>query len=322
MRTLIPLLVFVLHGMTTFSGESYPERPDYTLISKTEDSNLKNNQVKVVFQIEGLDLINSNRRIVWSANEMIDTVFLNEKEEITKTLISGKYNFKFYHNSRYREIIIPKMNLESGFCYTFSLIFKNAKRENISVKKPVIYLYPENETEVNVRVNPTGELGFTYPEYPSNGWTVNAKPNGDLIMGEQTYNYLFWESEQVPPHISADSGFVVRKETTVAFLESVLDQFGLNSKEKADFITFWGPQLIQNESNFIQFHFNEECNSFAELTIQPQPEKIFRIYLLYANAATIVINSKTIQPQIIPQSERSGFTVIEWGGFEIPMLEF
>lgn len=321
MKSYLNILFFLMLGITSCAGESYPEGPDYTLISKLADPNLKVGQTKLVFQVNGIDLINSNRRIVWSANQMIDTVILNDHEEITKTLVAGRYNFKFYHNSTYREIFIPKMTLESGFCYTISLHFKHARRENMTVKKPVIYLYPEKETEVNVRVNPTGELSFTYPKYDSNGWTVNAKPNGDLIMGDQTFNYLFWESEQAPTTMNTEAGFVVSREETIAFLEDKLEQFGLNSKEKADFITFWGPQLIRNNSNFVQFKFNEACDSYAELSIQPQPDGVYRIYLLFSDAAELNVSELQVVPQSIPKIDRKGFTVIEWGGAEIPLIE-
>ncbi len=320
MRTYINLLLFFIIGITSFAGEFYPEQPDYTLISKLEDSGLKIGRTKVIFQLNGIEPSKGTIKVVWSANKLIDTVTLTNRREISQTLISGKYNFKFYYNSIYREIIIPRIILESGYCFTISLNFKPERRENITVKKPVIYLYPEKEMDVNVLVKPTGEMSFTYPEYTENGWDVHAKPSGELMIGDQAYNYLFWESEQNAPSLNTESGFIISKEYTVAFLEETLDRFGLNSKEKADFITFWGPQLLRNDRNFIRFQFNEECNSFAELSIYPQPAKVYRIYLLFTDDSKIE-DSKGIIPQIIPQIERTGFTVVEWGGSEIPLLE-
>ena len=44
--------------------------------------------------------------------------------------------------------------------------------------KPVLYLYPEKETEVNVRLDYDGELTCTYPAYGEEGWTVTAAPDG------------------------------------------------------------------------------------------------------------------------------------------------
>ena len=45
--------------------------------------------------------------------------------------------------------------------------------------KPVIYLYPEKETEVTVKLNYAGELTCTYPAY-NDGWKVSASPDGTL----------------------------------------------------------------------------------------------------------------------------------------------
>ena len=49
--------------------------------------------------------------------------------------------------------------------------------ESMVAKKPVIYLYPEQEQEVSVRLEYDGELTCTYPEY-NDGWTVTAEPDG------------------------------------------------------------------------------------------------------------------------------------------------
>ena len=56
--------------------------------------------------------------------------------------------------------------------------------------KPVIYLYPETETEVTVNLTYNGKLTCTYPAY-KNGWTITALPDGTLVdQNGQTYNYL------------------------------------------------------------------------------------------------------------------------------------
>ena len=47
-------------------------------------------------------------------------------------------------------------------------------------EKPVIYLYPETETDVCVRLTLDGALTCTYPAYPAEGWRVRAQPDGTL----------------------------------------------------------------------------------------------------------------------------------------------
>ena len=47
--------------------------------------------------------------------------------------------------------------------------------------KPVVYLYPEEETQVTVQLDYAGELTCTYPAY-NGGWTVRASPT-DISTG-------------------------------------------------------------------------------------------------------------------------------------------
>ena len=54
--------------------------------------------------------------------------------------------------------------------------------------KPVIYLYPEEETQVTVKLDYAGELTCTYPAY-DDGWAVTAQPDGTLTdAAGQTYS--------------------------------------------------------------------------------------------------------------------------------------
>ena len=60
-------------------------------------------------------------------------------------------------------------------------------------EKPVIYLYPEAETDVTVRLDYAGDLTCTYPAYDG-AWRVAAAPDGTLTDERgQTYRYLYWE---------------------------------------------------------------------------------------------------------------------------------
>ena len=60
-------------------------------------------------------------------------------------------------------------------------------------EKPVIYLYPEEEMEVTVKLDFDGTLTSTYPAY-GDGWTVTAQPDGTLTDEKgREYYCLFWE---------------------------------------------------------------------------------------------------------------------------------
>ena len=60
-------------------------------------------------------------------------------------------------------------------------------KEEVSNEKPVIYLYPEQETDVRVTLDLAGELTCAYPAY-GDGWSVRAAPDGTLTdESGQTY---------------------------------------------------------------------------------------------------------------------------------------
>lgn len=118
--------------------------------------------------------------------------------------------------------------------------------------KPVIYLYPEKETNISVELTLDGRLTCTYPKY-SNGWVVTAAPDGTLTdKNGQTYNYLYWEGETYAKY-DMSKGFCVKGKDTAAFLEGALEQLGLTRREANEFIVYWLPQMEQNPYNIISF---------------------------------------------------------------------
>ncbi|MBI3117488.1 MAG: hypothetical protein HYZ00_02305, partial [Candidatus Hydrogenedentes bacterium] len=111
-------------------------------------------------------------------------------------------------------------------------------------EKPVIYLYPSEETVVHVALDYGGRITSSYPPYGDDGWTVRASPTGDLVdlaTGRQYY-CLFWEGEDGAAYDLAQ-GFVVRGKDTAAFLESTLAQLGLTKREANEFIIYWLPRM-------------------------------------------------------------------------------
>lgn len=181
--------------------------------------------------------------------------------------------------------------------------------------KPVIYLYPEETTDINVKVNinNTGRLTYTYPLYnPSTGWSVTAEP--DSVLHDSTgreYSYLFWEgvSDQ---KWDMTSGFVVKGSDTVAFLQEKLEYLGLTPREYNEFIVYWMPRMQDNEYNLITFQ-TDKYEEYAELEITPEPDSIQRVFMAYEPLDEYTeIPEQELQP-----FERSGYSVIEWGGVEI-----
>ncbi len=69
---------------------------------------------------------------------------------------------------------------------------KTKPKPPIELHKPIIYLYPEQNTKVYVQLDYNGELTTTYPKYDENkGWRVEAQPNGTL-----TDSLIRWYKEK------------------------------------------------------------------------------------------------------------------------------
>ena len=178
---------------------------------------------------------------------------------------------------------------------------------------PVIYLYPEQDTEVNVRLTLNGKLTTTYPLYDDKlGWTVTASPDGILTdKNGRKYSYLFWEGDiAITPDLSR--GFCVKGEDTAGFLEESLKQLGLTDTEADAFIMYWLPLMEGNKYNVITFQ-TTAYEDVASLSVTPKPDTVIRVNMLWYPTNTYV----DMEPQdlaAVNPSEREGFTVVEWGG--------
>lgn len=180
-----------------------------------------------------------------------------------------------------------------------------------TVAKPVIYLYPERETEVSVVFARPELLTCTYPLY-RDGWRVAARPDGTLTDSSgQTYSYLYWEGvEAFTPDFS--EGFCVAGKDTAAFLEKALSKLGLNRREANEFIVYWLPRLEKNPYNILSFQ-TEVYTAAYPLRISPQPDSLIRVFLAWKGSEEAV----GLPPQTLSAPARKGFTVVEWGGMEL-----
>ena len=182
-------------------------------------------------------------------------------------------------------------------------------KNQAEVDKPVIYLYPEEETEVSVNLNLNGKLTCTYPKY-NNSWTVTAKPDGTLTdKNGMNYNYLYWEGE-TDTKFDFSTGYCVKGSESAEFLEKELAKQGLNRKEANEFITFWLPQMEQNEYNIISFQ-KETYTDDAKLTVNPNPDTIIRVFMAFKPSNEYV---EIPAPKETETPQRNGFTLVEWGG--------
>ena len=180
--------------------------------------------------------------------------------------------------------------------------------EQQDAAKPVIYLYPEEETAVHVTLDYDGTLTAAWPAYEG-GWDVTARPDGTLTAADGSeYSYLFWEGVSDTAYDFSE-GFCVAGADTGEFLRDTLAEIGLTPREYNEFIVYWLPQMQNNAYNLIAFQTDCYTDS-ARLTIDPQPDSMLRVFMAWKP----LDEPQEIAPQTFAPFAREGFTVVEWGG--------
>ena len=196
-------------------------------------------------------------------------------------------------------------------CLAALLLLSACREAEAGDAKPVIYLYPEEETEVTVRLDYDGTLTCTYPAY-EDGWTVTAAPDGTLRdEAGQTYSYLYWEGVARTEY-DFSRGFCVPGAETAAFLEDALARLGLTRREANEFIVYWLPRMEANPYNLIAFQA-EDYTNHARLTVTPEPDSLLRVFMAWKPLKA----PADLPAQELPAFKRTGFTVVEWGGAEL-----
>ena len=207
--------------------------------------------------------------------------------------------------------------VEGVLLYGFIDYLNRARKAAAPVRAhaPVIYLYSDDSTPINVRIDLEGEFTYTYPVYREDeGWTVTASPEGILTDSEgRTYDFLFWEGDvYMDPDLSR--GFCVAGEDTESFLTDVAYELGLNDTEAEFFVSYWTPRMERNAYNVITFQ-TTAFDEAARLEITPEPDVLLRVNMLwYPSDEYVTIEEQDLAELGIPLSGRHGFTAVEWGG--------
>ncbi len=312
-----------------------PEEGDYVTVSYAGDFPGDGAVLQARGYSEWLDFRPLNYSGQWLNRDSaeLSTMPLFEDFEITR--IYGDCFFAVPLRGEEKYPVKFNKTLDDNWCpsdfifVTYKNIYtKNGRREAdvISVAesnydepqtygKPVIYLYPEEETEVSVKLHYNGQLTCVYPEY--NGeWRVTAAPDGTLTDEKgQTYNYLYWEGV-ADTRWDLSKGFCVAGKDTAAFLEDALAKLGLTRREANEFIVYWLPIMQENPYNVISFQTRVYTDS-AVLEIDPAPDTLIRVFMVFEGVDAPV----EVPPQTLTASQRKGFTVVEWGASEIVKSE-
>ena len=232
-------------------------------------------------------------------------------------LTLGRYNYSMsYKNGAAFMFDNPKANHEALDESCIEVIYDPSTKSGETKKtycggiaKPILYLYPEKNTDIIVRFQHPELLETTYPKY-TDRWTVTAKKNGDLTDKNGKYYYgLYWDEKQVHS-VDFSTGYYVTKEKAIDFLEEKLEYIGLSDRERNEFITYWLPILEKNEQSLVYFELTEERESVNKIYITPKPDSLLRLVIHIKK----VDHKVEIPKESLTRFHRKGFVAVEWGG--------
>lgn len=187
---------------------------------------------------------------------------------------------------------------------------KKASQTGLSeIAKPVIYIYPEKDgTEFNFNLKADCEITCEYPEREDGKWTGTADKDGTLHINGKDYYCLYWEG-QYDADWDFSSGYCIQGRDTAEFLEKILKELGMTERESEEFIIYWLPQMQDNRYNVISFQ-TKRYEEAAKLEVTPEPDTVIRVFMAWYSSEEEI----EITPQTLTAQERTGFTVVEWGG--------
>lgn len=314
---------FLLLMLLTFAAKASDLRksiPGFYIYKTTKNTSIAHKKATITLHFNSPNFadipLGYETIIYYSVNESVDTLVLDESFTGTLEIPAVKTVFKFWPGPGYDEVISDTINIENQ---TENEAQVNFYSENlmIEVDKPVIYLQNPVKLDFSLRVVPTNDFTFTYPAYKDE-WKGTLHPTGLIEINGQNYPYLFWDSKQEFSLKKHTNGYRISKKDVMPFLENQLSAAGLTSIEKADFITYWGPRLTKYETVFVQFYLQETCDQFATIQCDPAPTTVNRLYIAFSEWNDRF--EKYIHPIQLPTFERTGFNILEWGGFELKSI--
>lgn len=272
------------------------------------DLNLSNNQISDIGEFNKLTNL---KTLDLYYNKISDVSALKglsnlQMIDLSHNEISDVSVFKNLINLR--ELILLNNPISDADIQALKNALPQGHINEIPVKKPNIYLYPEKTEELAVYVTPKGKITKSIPEY-NGGWKVTVDPSGKI---DNTYDFLFYEAS-INYKFTLDKGWIVNKSSFNEEMNSILTSIGLNSKEKADFIEYWSKELNWKSSRYAVYYLDpKEINEAIKLNLSKKPDSILRAYFYFVPIKDNE-NLEIKKPEI-KQFKRNGFTVVEWGG--------
>lgn len=183
------------------------------------------------------------------------------------------------------------------------------------IGKPIIYLYPTQDTFVNVQVQTAGQVVVSDPKIEErNTWTnVLAHPGGKFDYKGKTYSELFYETEA--RSLSApQEGIIISVQNLEDKLREEITLLGLTkASEQQEFLDWWVPRLQALHAPYILFSIlnASEKARLDDVEISPKPDTFIDFIAYFKPLQQVVPVDKL---EITAAPKRQGFAAVEWGG--------
>jgi hypothetical protein len=192
----------------------------------------------------------------------------------------------------------------------FSWLQKNlgdAARSFLDVYKPNIYIYADRNLAVQVRLEPSSYITASLPAYDqAQGWKA-AVFNGSL---NGRNDYLFYEARVPDRDFQREEGYKIRGNNLRNDLHSLMELYGFNARETADFVEYWEKKLSSWEDYVFYPQGTAIVEKIMPISVEPEPASVSRLWFLIEKD-----RGQPCKPVDCPEKvARSAYAVVEWGG--------
>lgn len=248
--------------------------------------------------------------------------FKNDHDPVLEALYNNKNTVAYFGDNWSDKLDQNKYSYEEYISMYPYLYWKNPFGQYIEfvnekfiiaaeMCKPVVYFYSKDEKNIHFDVNPIGGFTHTEPQH-NDGWDLRTIGNGrirDQHTGKE-YDSLLWEGMALGYNVP-EEGWVVAINDLDEFFDEKLRVLGMNNKEIEDFKEYWIARLNDFPYYRLSFMDREQFDYLAPLSFSQSPDNIIRVMMIAKGEQ----NYYDLQEQnLITNTSRQGFTIVEWGG--------
>jgi len=178
--------------------------------------------------------------------------------------------------------------------------------------KPNLYLYPEVDTKMAVRVDHgrKQEIVASDPPHGDDGWFGIAHPDGTFTQDGDRAPFLFYEVSLAPwqgrTHQREAGWCIAGGPDAVDEMAKILEAYDFNAGEVDDFVEAWRHDLPPARAYSV--YPQREVAHMAELVMAPELP-VDRLWLLVEEGSGC---APLYEPDVVPM-DRRGAHGVEWG---------